>query len=233
MSQLPTALSGEPLPDDVPTLMPVYGTRGLYGGALDDEKGRISFLRDVVTEVRRCPEMGRYRSFLLEHLDLDRCSVLSGLTAEECAAARLELHHWPLSLFDVCSLVLGQMEADGERITTFAVAHRAMALHWRGMVGLVPLLESLHQMAHSGQLRLDPRWAFGNWQGLLDECRSGLSEELATRLRAEFASWGQEGAGEENARVLEVRPLRWTSLPPTAARLLTGPGEDGDGSTAV
>jgi len=226
MTEITPTLTGDPPPEAQPTLLEVYGTPRLYGTTLYDDRGRTSFIKQVVTTCRRSPEMARYRSFLVENLDMHRCAVLSQLTDEECAAGKLELHHWPISLFSVVELVLGQMEYDEERITTFAVAHRVMAYHWRGMVGLVPLMESIHQMAHAMQLQLDPRWAYGNWQGLLNECRAGMTEELATRLAAEFASWGREEAAETNARLLQVLPQRWTAVPVTAARLLASPTEE-------
>ena len=154
---------------------------------------------------------------------MDRCSILSNLTPEEVGAAGLEIHHAPLGLYDICELVLGQMQVDQERITTFSVANRVMAYHWKGYVGLVSLTQTLHEAVHAGQLHVDPRTIFGNWQALLDENRAGLTEHLAEKLRAIAASWGSDEAQTQNARVLSVSLQRWAPQLPSAAMLLAGP----------
>jgi hypothetical protein len=225
---VPAQLEGDPLPDTGPTLLSVYGTPRFYGNALYDERGRTTFIKAVVSLCRKSPEMARYRAFLTENLDMGHCAIFSNLSDEECLNAGVELHHWPFSLFDICAVVLGQMEYNEERITTFAVAHRVMALHWRGMVGLVPLVKTMHELAHAGQLRLDPRWAFGNWQGLIREHSAGLSEGLIDRLEAEFGFLNREDVSESNARLLEVRPQRWNAVPVTVERLLAGPETEED-----
>lgn len=221
----PTPLSDAAL---VPPRVVGYGTASFYGETLEDEKGRVDFIRGVERLVRHCIEMKRYRVFLSENLDMGRCSVLTGLSEEDCAAAGVELHHHPLTLFDVVELVLGQMEADGDRLTSLSVAQRVMAEHWLGRVGLVPLTKSLHEMVHAGQLHIDPRMVYGDWAGLLDSYRSGITEHLAAKLRAEAATWGNPALAASNAALLEVLPQRWAVNPPTAARMLEGPSATPD-----
>lgn len=214
-------LEGSPIAERSDGAIEGYGTSAFYGDALYDERGRTSFIKEVVTQVRRCPEYGRYRAYLVENVDMDHCSILSNLSAEEVSAAELEIHHFPLGLYDIAELVLGQMESEGARISTMSVAHRVMAYHWRGMVGLVPLVKTLHEMAHAGQLRVDPRMVHGNWGALLDECRSGVTEHLAEKLRLEAASWNTGEAASLNARTLAVSLQRWTALPVTRTELLS------------
>ena len=200
-----------------------YGTAQFYGDRLYDDRGRTSFIKVVVSMVRKCPEYSRYRTFLLENLDMDRCSVLSELTPEEVSAAGLEIHHAPLGLYDICELVLGQMQVDEERITTFSVANRVMAYHWMGKVGLVPLTQTIHEAVHAGQVHVDPRTIFGNWQALLDENRGGLTEHLVEKMRAIAASWGSDEAREQNARALAVSLQRWSAIPTTVSSMLALP----------
>jgi hypothetical protein len=224
-------LEGTPLEEGgiVPVGMGGYGTSNFYGDALVEPKGRQAFLKEVVSMSRKSPEYSRYRSFLVDNVELDRCSVLSGLTQEEVSAAGLELHHFPLSLFDIAELVLGQMESDGVRITTFAVANAVMAQHWRGNVGLVPVTQTIHEAAHAGQVHIHPLSIFGNWRALLEENRAGIGEALAEKLRAIVDSWQTGLASEANRRALTLAPQRWTAEAPTVQTLLAPPGEGGSG----
>ena len=220
-----TAIADTPLSSgevSVPTVAN-YGEATFYGEALYDDKARTKFIKTIVATVRKCPEYARYRTFLLENLDMDRCSILSDLTPEEVSAAGLEIHHAPLGLYDICELVLGQMQVDQMRITIFSVANRVMAYHWKGYVGLVGLTQTLHEAVHAGQLHIDPRTIFGNWQALLDENRGGLTEHLAEKMRAVAASWRSDEARAQNARALAVGLQRWTIEAPTPANLLAAP----------
>lgn len=196
-----------------------YGQSTFYGETMYDDKARIKFIKVIVGMVRKCPEYARYRNFLLENLDMDRCSILSGMTQEECSAAGLEVHHAPLSLYDITELVLGQMVHDGVRVTTFAIANRVMAYHWRGYVGLVPLTETIHEAVHAGQIHVDPRSIYGNWQALIDENRNGLTEHLVEKLQAIVTSWMSGEASAQNARVLTVGLQKWAANPLSSSDL--------------
>jgi hypothetical protein len=220
-----TALLDTPLSSGEiqPPVVANYGEGSFYGDALYDDKARTKFIKTIVAMVRKCPEYARYRTFLLENLDMNRCSILSDLTPEEVSAAGLEIHHAPLALYDIAELILGQMQVDQERITTFSVANRIMAYHWKGYVGLVPLTQTIHEAVHAGQVHVDPRTIFGNWPALLDENRGGLTEHLAEKMRAIASSWGSDEAREQNARALSVSLQRWAVEAPTAAVLLSAP----------
>lgn len=224
-------LHGAPVPDDGPT--PVYapapfGSPGFYGDALEDEKGRFTFIKEVVSLCRKSPEYARYRAYLIEHVELTSCALLGGLSPEEVNSAGLELHHFPLSLFDIVELVLGQLEAEGGRVTTFAVANRVMACHWRGLVGLVPVTQTIHEAAHAGQVTIDLRSVYGAWPHLLEEHRLGVSEALAEKLRAVVGSH-ESGAGhQQNQQALALIPQRWIADSPTVALLLTPPESNHD-----
>ena len=217
----PTVFSNNEI-NEVPAVT-TYGTAEFYGDRLYDDRGRVSFIKTVTAMVRKCPEYARYRTFLLENLDMNRCSILSDLTPEEVSAAGLEVHHAPLALYDIAELVLGQMQVDGMRITTFSVANRIMAYHWKGWVGLVPLTQTIHEAVHAGQVHIDPRTIFGNWGALLDANRGGLTEHLAEKMRAIAASWNSEEAREQNARALTVGLQRWAVEAPSAQAMLSGP----------
>ena len=205
--------------------LPDYGTSSFYGNIFnEDDRARTNFIKQVVNLIRRSQEYGRYRKYLLEHVELNSCSILSNLSDEEAVTAGLELHHYPLTLFDCVELALGEALQGGQiRVTTFALANHVLAAHWRGHVGLVPLTKTLHEAAHALQITLDPRSVYGNWQVYLDQHRMGLTEHLVDRLRAIIQSWQSDEVRQATMNALTVERLDQLRLPPTVATLLAAP----------
>lgn len=177
--------------------------------------------------VRRCPEYSRYRAYLIENVNMNRCAILSGLSSEDSGNAGLEIHHAPLSLYDVVKIVLGAAYARRERLTTFSIANKVMAYHWKGCVGLVPLTQTMHEAVHAGQLYVDPRTIYGNWQKLLDENREGIDESLAEKLNAVMTNWLSDAATQHNQTVLTLTPQRWAASTITKENLLEQCPEEG------
>jgi hypothetical protein len=198
-----------------------YGNLSFYSDILIDDKAKVQFIKQCVSLVRKCSEYSRYRKFLLDNLNMDKCSILSNLTNEESSAAGLELHHAPLTLYDIVELILGQMEYNEERITTFAIANKVMVYHWRGLIGLVPLTETIHEAVHSGQIIVDPRSIFGNWQQLIDENRNGLTEHFVEKLKAIVNQWNSDEWKEKNKEALKLDFQLHNLIAPTKELLLT------------
>jgi hypothetical protein len=225
---VPTVLHNTQLSVTSEEAMPIvdgYGTASFYGETLQVEDKRTRFIKTIVSTIRKSPEYSRYRTFLIENVDMGHCSILSSLSDEDIKCAGLEIHHTPLGLYDIAEMVLGQMEYDQDRITTFAVANRVMAYHWKGYVGLVPLTQTLHEAVHAGQITVDPRSVFGNWQALMNENRAGITEHLALKLRALVTAWADDETKQRNANALEVSLQRWTSDALTKENVLAGPAD--------
>jgi hypothetical protein len=198
-----------------------YGTKLYYNETLYDEKGRSFFIKQCVSLIRKCEEYKRYRNFLIDNMSLNTCSILSKLSEEEVQIAGLELHHAPLTLYDCVELVLGKILYENERLTTFSVANQVMAYHWRGLIGLVPLTQVLHEAVHAGQLTLDPRLIFGNWQKFIEENQVGLTDSIVAKIQATILSWDSDEVKVQNNFALTVNLQQWIDNPITLDHLLT------------
>jgi hypothetical protein len=221
-SNVTEILTGDPGSEEF-SILSGYGTRSFYGDDLDDEKTRDKIIKEIVSQVRRCPEYGRYRDYLIDNLDMGNCSILTNLDAEELENAEVELHHYPFTLYDIVEMVIGQMEFERVRFSTMAVAHRVMASHWKNFIGLVPLVKTIHELVHAGQYFLDPRLVFGNWREFLIQNRKGLTESIANRLSVIVAGWESPELEILNKQVLSVIPRRWIANPITKEELLSSP----------
>ena len=90
----------------------------------------------------------------------------------------MELHHYPFTLFDIVQGVLRHeygILSDREPVykrpvNLFKVAEKVMKLHYQGVIGLIPLSLTAHELAHNGDIfiPLTDEYVFGNWKSLFD-----------------------------------------------------------------
>lgn len=145
-----------------------------------DQKDEDNYIKKVVKLVRNSLEYSVWRNYINETFDLRRCVF----TGEE--KAKVELHHYPLSLHELSIIALDTLLKDHNRkdINTFFVAKEVMKIHFDLNVGIVPLVESLHDKYHKENFMIPKEWIFGNWRYYLsDECKYYVREEFLEKLR--------------------------------------------------
>jgi len=240
MSAEVSILSGTPLaeadPDPGVFALANYGAAAFHRVALADDKGRVNFIKECVRDVRNCHEFRRYLKFISENINLQGCSYLRNMGPELANEVKIECHHHPLTLYDICELVLCRVENTGSRLTTMSITNEVVALHFRGLVGLVPLTETLHEMAHDGQLFIDPQTIHGKWDDLIREYAMHFPEHLVAKLGALATTWDRAAQGHEsNGRALAVEPLRWITTVRTRAEIgeVRQEGQDDDDSGSL
>jgi len=127
---------------------------------LADPKEEKRFIKATETLVRRSPEYRWWLEFVKGTLGLD-WDLFTGETHEETKA--VELHHHPLTLFDVVQAVLYKHAEEKGQTTSFDVAKEVIELHYKMRVGFVPLLKNLHAKFHNGFLKIPMEFVFGDW----------------------------------------------------------------------
>jgi hypothetical protein len=187
----------------------------------------VRFIKAVEVLVRTSREYKAYQSYLRNDLGMNRCSVLSNVdtTTDEVG---LEFHHCPLNLYEVVDLVLSHRLRRGQAVTSLTVADEVLAAHMMNMVGLVPLLASLHKLAHAGSLVIHPAQVHGNWLALLRAYPDGVTEVLVERLMRFCTITEVEVMASAEKLRPGARPrLRTDGAPPRPEEvelLLMGPG---------
>jgi hypothetical protein len=122
------------------------------------------FINSVERQVRSSPEYKDWISYLRGELGATECS----LTHEVNDETSVEIHHHPISLFNVCSIICNTLMTKGEFFSTFDVAQFVIALHFQGKVGFIPLVKSIHEKFHNGFLDIPIDLVKGDWRFLVD-----------------------------------------------------------------
>lgn len=120
---------------------------------IEDEKEYERFVKDIESTVRRSYEYKKMISYLRDNMNMNQCAFLKGVSnADGNFDIKIEIHHYPFSLRDIVDIVIRKRQYYKESITVQMVAKEVMILHYKLMIGLIPLSQTVHELAHSSRL---------------------------------------------------------------------------------
>jgi len=121
----------------------------LYDFDLNDEKSFKKYMQTIEKCVRQSFEYRALINFLREYMDMNQCAFYQNVNNTDTTKVHIEIHHEPLSLYDICLIVYNKRVAFNEPLDEEYVAKEVMYLHYNLMVGLIPLAETVHQLVYS------------------------------------------------------------------------------------
>ncbi len=119
---------------------------------LDDEKSFEKFISDVEKEVRGSFEYRQFINYLRNFMDMSQCTFIEKAHNRETFDIKIEIHHYPFTLYDICRIVYDKRAYYKESLDLEMVAKEVMELHYKLMIGLVPLSETVHELVHNSRL---------------------------------------------------------------------------------
>jgi hypothetical protein len=161
----------------------------------------------IEKQIRASSEYRSYIRYLKEELDLTKCALLPNIDVKTTPVS-LEFHHFPYTLFDITGTVGRAMvteAGDEASVSTFDIAERVMKEHFENHVGLVPLTETLHQMAHSGAISIPFDKINGNFRAFSERYSKYIEPDFLDRIEALEKYNGSEDARSSNRFKLEKR----------------------------
>ena len=99
---------------------------------------------------------------------MNKCAYLKDVSNIEDYSIKIEIHHYPFSLYDVCDIVTKKRMYYKEYISVEAVGKEVMMLHYRTMIGLIPLSETVHELYHNNKLFIPVDRVFGRYKLFVD-----------------------------------------------------------------
>lgn len=158
-----------------------------YSVSLVTDRDKAKVIKQIEREVRGSLEYSDYIKFIKEHVGLDSCIFYKNITSKNKKHVSLEIHHEPLTLYDIVEVVLTKFIETGEEINTLMIASEVISAHYSNLVGLVPLSKTCHEMIHnSDKLYVPLTMVYGNYRLFLEKYDEFINkkkyEDLYDRL---------------------------------------------------
>ena len=132
-----------------------YFNRFFYN--LDYTKDKDKFIKTVERIVRSSLEYRQLIDYLKTAIGMNFCSFFNKVSKEMYPGGNkigIEIHHEPFTLYDIVAIILtNRLTKDKkERVDLLDIAEEVMSIHYEGIVGLVPLSNTVHELVHSGKI---------------------------------------------------------------------------------
>ena len=149
---------------------------------LEDETDYKHYIKDVEQQIRRSFEYRAFIKYLRENFGMNKCAYLKGVSNEETFDIKIEIHHYPFSLHDIVEIVVKKRRYYGESLDVQMVAKEAMILHYKVMIGLISLSETVHELAHASRLFIPSDIIFGRYNLFVDYYKPFIEPDMLDAL---------------------------------------------------
>ena len=147
-----------------------------------DDKDRERYIIDLERHIRSSYEYRAMINYLREYMNMNSCAFMPNITNEVNRKIRIELHHSPFTLRDICVIIVNKRMKNGEMLTIESVAYEVMFVHYSLMVGLIPLAETTHQVVHSQYIFIPTDKVYGYYKNFVKTYYDYIDPEILDRL---------------------------------------------------
>ena len=149
---------------------------------LFDDKEREKYINDLERHVRSSYEYRNMVQYLREYMNMNSCAFIPNVTNEVNRKIKIELHHSPFTLRDICVTIINKRMKNNEPLTIESVAYEVMFVHYSLMVGLIPLSETVHQLVHSQYIFIPTDKVYGYYKNFVKTYNDYIDPELLDKL---------------------------------------------------
>ena len=96
---------------------------------LSDEKSYAKYIRDLESMVRRSYEVTKLISFLKDDCAMCEDPFMDNVSSQD-TKIKIEMHHSPLTLYDICTAVVRKRQDKDESLDLPSVAEEVAYLHY-------------------------------------------------------------------------------------------------------
>lgn len=174
---------------------------------LDNEKDLRKYFFTIEKEVRQSYEYREMIQYIKDNFDMNRCSFIK-VSGNDEVDVKIEVHHYPFTLYDIVTIVYRKRIFYQESLEVQLVAKEVTMLHYRLLVGLIPLSKTVHQLVHDGKLFIPVQNVLGNYSEFIRIYKPFMDEEqLDTIERIERYSM-EESSDLLNTSILDMNMIR-------------------------
>lgn len=172
----------------------------------NDEKEYEKYIKDVESQVRRSFEYKQFIKYLRETMGMNKCAFLQNVSNEDTYDIRIEIHHYPFSLRDIADIIFRKRCYYKESIEVQMVAKEIMECHYKLIIGLISLSETVHELAHSHKLFIPVDKVVGRYKLFVELYKPFIEPEMLETLER-IEKYTLEHSEIENTNVIEENNL--------------------------
>ena len=144
---------------------------------------RRKFIEKVERLVRTSKEYKNYIKYIKGHFDMDHCEVLPNVVTGNGKKYTIEIHHEPFQLSWITDTVLHKREDLGEDLSPYLVADEVCRLHYDGVVGLIPLFKTAHELVHSSRIMIPLQFVYQAYDKFVDEYEMWIPDYVVNLVK--------------------------------------------------
>ena len=144
------------------------------------EEATPKLILKIENLIRNSIEYKEMVSYIKEEMNLDHCFILFNVDID---TATIDLHHFPMTLFDITDIVIRKQMKENDTCTVFTVAEEVMKCHYELIIGLIPLTRTVHQLYHSGSIDIPVQLVSFEWKEFLERYKDYFTDSQKTDLQ--------------------------------------------------
>ena len=119
---------------------------------LFNEKDFKKYIEDIERLVRSSREYREAIQYMRKYINMNSSLFFRNVNNIESTKIKIELHHYPFTLFDIVITVFNKRTRLQEPLDVELVAKEVAYLHYFLVIGLVPLSKTEHKLVHNQAL---------------------------------------------------------------------------------
>ena len=167
-----------------------------------DSKDFTKYIKYLEQTIRGSIEYREYIQYLRNAFEMNRCTIYMNVSNNLTNNIKIEIHHHPFTLYDIVNIVIRKRQYYNEPLNVQMVAKEVMSLHYKLIVGLIPLSETAHELVHKGRLFIPVDRVLGRYNAFVNYYKPFIeADQLETLDRIEKYS------AEQHSKILNTNIL--------------------------
>lgn len=179
---------------------------------LEDNKELKKYYKTIESEIRKSFEYREMIQYLRNNYGMDQCSFIK-VSNKDNYNIKIEIHHYPFTLFDIVLIVYRKRIYYQESLDVEMVAKEVTMLHYKLLIGLIPLSKTAHQLVHDGKLFIPVNNVLGRYKLFVDIYKPFCEpEQLETLERIE--KYSEENSDLYNTSIFDTNNITFSTTNP-------------------
>ena len=148
---------------------------------ITNERQRDKLVKTIEKYIRTSMEYSDFIKYLREYINMDYCEFFHNLGGKK-KKGMIQIHHEPFDLYSLTSIIMNKQEKELGYIDELVVADEVMRIHYEGLIGLIPLSITAHELVHDGKLAVPLNCVYGKFVEFVRKYYEYIDEPLLLML---------------------------------------------------